>query len=174
MSFDVQRNWLYQLKGRNIHLFQVIDSGNWADLGSGSTNIKVQLPEDYRGKSLIYPSEAITNGLRFDGTAFIEPFVDNDPNEIVSGTDNPTLTEVAVGGTSVDGTVIYIEDAHLNVSRLLSLAIIDYVKSMMADAGGNVQVKDYYMKEFWKKVGDDQSNRRRISMTFPSSPFALR
>ena len=30
------------------------------------------------------------------------------------------------------------------------------------------------MKEFWKKVGDNLSNKRKISMTFPISPFGVR
>jgi len=172
MSFDVQKNWLYQLRGRNIHLYQIVDSGNTDTLG----DYKIRLPDDYRGKSLIYPSEAITAGLRFDGTAYIETFVSNDPNEL-NGSANPTLTSVSIASGTAIGNDIgeeEIEAAHINLSRLLTLAVIDYLKAMLSESTGNVQLKDYYMKEFWRKVGDDQSNRRRISMTFPTSPFALR
>ena len=56
MSFDVQNNWVYQVKGRNIHLFQIVDSGAVDTLG----DYKIRLPDYYRGKSLIYPSETIT------------------------------------------------------------------------------------------------------------------
>ena len=161
MSFDVQKNWLYHVKGRNIHLYQVVDSGNTDTLG----DYKIRLPEDYRGKSLMYPSESITSGLRFDGTSFIEPFVDLDPNELVNGA-NPTLEEVAIGAD--------IESAHINLSRLLSLAVVDYIRANLADIKGSVQLKDYYMREFWKKVGDEQSNRRKITSPVVSSPYAVR
>jgi len=57
---------------------------------------------------------------------------------------------------------------------LLSLSVVDYLKAQLADMQGNVQMKEYYMREFWKKVGDNESNKRKISMTFPTAPFAVR
>ena len=159
MSFDVQKNWLYQVRGRNIHLFQMVDSGNIDTLG----DYKIRLPDDYKGKSLIYPSEAITGGLRFDGTCFIETFVNVDPNEL-DGTANPDLTDQSTPD----------ESHHVNLSRLLTLAVVDYIKAMKYDLNGEIQLKEYYMKEFWKKVGDEQSNRRRTTMVFPSPPFAIK
>jgi len=30
------------------------------------------------------------------------------------------------------------------------------------------------MREFWGKIGDNESNKRKISMSFPSAPYALR
>ena len=101
----------------------------------------------------------------FHGTAFIEPFVDNDPNEL-QGSNNPTLTSVAVGAN--------IESAHLNLSRMLTLAVIDYIKAQLAEIAGQIDAKEYYMREFWKKVGDDQSNKRSIMISFPPSPFAVK
>jgi len=124
---------------------------------------KIRLPNDYYGNQLIYPDESITNGLMYEGTAFIEAFVSVDPNEL-DGNDNPTLTNQ----TSPD------EADHVNLSRMLSLAVVDYVKAMLADLGGEIEKKEYYMREFWKKVGDDQSNKRKISISFPIGNFAVR
>ena len=51
---------------------------------------------------------------------------------------------------------------------------VDYIKAMIADKRGDIQVKEYYMREFWKKVGDNESNKRKVSMTYPVSPYAIR
>jgi len=66
------------------------------------------------------------------------------------------------------------ESSHMNLNRMLSLACVDYLKAMLADREGDIERKEYYMKEFWGKVGDNESNKRKISMSFPSSPYALR
>ena len=124
---------------------------------------KIRLPGEYYGKQLVYPDESITDGLMYEGTAFISPFVDVDPNEL-SGNDNPTLTSQ----TSPD------EDDHVNLSMMLSLAVVDYLRGQLAEKGGDMQKKEYYMREFWKKVGDNESNKRKISMVFPISPFGVR
>ena len=159
MSFDTNRTWMYQVVGKNIHLYQYVKTAN-TDTIDG---YKIRLPNDYYGNQLIYPDESITNGLMYEGTAFIEAFVSNDPNEL-SGNDNPTLTNQ----TSPD------EADHVNLSRMLSLAVVDYVKAMLADLGGEIEKKEYYMREFWKKLGDDQSNKRKISISFPIGAFAVR
>mgnify|MGYP005825280925 FL=1 len=159
MSFDTNRTWIYHVVGKNIHLYQYVQTAN-TDTIDG---YKIRLPNDYYGNQLIYPDESITNGLMYEGTAFIEAFVSNDPNEL-SGNDNPTLTNQ----TSPD------EADHVNLSRMLSLAVVDYVKAMLADLGGEIEKKEYYMREFWKKVGDDQSNKRKISISFPIGAFAVR
>ena len=79
-----------------------------------------------------------------------------------------TITQIPVEDTSPD------ETSHANLNRMLSLACVDYIKAMIADKRGDIQVKEYYMREFWKKVGDNESNKRKISMTYPVSPFAVR
>ena len=66
------------------------------------------------------------------------------------------------------------ESSHMNLNRMLSLACADYLKAMLADREGDIERKEYYMKEFWGKVGDNQSNKLKISMSFPSSPYALK
>jgi hypothetical protein len=159
MSYDTNLTWIYQVVGKNIHLYQYVQTAN-TDTVAG---YKIRLPNDYYGNQLIYPDETITNGLMYEGTAFIEPFISNDPNEL-DGNDNPTLTNQA----SPD------EADHVNLSRMLSLAVVDYIKAMLADLGGDIEKKEYYMREFWKKVGDDQSNKRKISISFPIGAFAVR
>jgi hypothetical protein len=158
MSYDTHKNWFYEIKGRKIHLWQYVDA-----IGTDTiAGYKIRLPDEYHGKQLIYPDESITNGLRFEGTAFIEPFVDVDPNEL-NGSDNPTLSVATAD-----------EAAHVNLSRMLSLAVVDYVRAQTGDVNADAKKKEYYMKEFWKKVADDDSNKKRINMTFPMSPFAVK
>ena len=57
---------------------------------------------------------------------------------------------------------------------MLSLACVDYLKAMLADMSGEIDKKEYYMREFWKKVGDYDSNRRKIMMSFPIGTYAVR
>jgi len=159
MSFDTHKNWVYQVVGRNIHLWQYIQDGAATATLAG---YRIRLPSEYYGNQLIYPDESITDGLRYEGTAFIEPFVNLDPNELV-GNDNPTLA----GETAEEGS-------HVNLSRMLSLAVVDYIKGQLSDTKGEIDKKGYYMREFWKKVGDNDSNKRKISMILPSSPYSIR
>ena len=159
MSYDTHKTWFFQTVGRDIHLWQYVESSVTDTLAG----IRISLPDEYYGKQLIYPDESITSGLRFEGTAFVEPFVNNDPNEL-NGNDEPTLTNQ----TSPD------EADHINLTRMLSLAVVDYLKAMVSDSSGDLQKKEYYMREFWKKVGDDQSNKRRNFNVFPISPFAIK
>ena len=57
---------------------------------------------------------------------------------------------------------------------MLSLALVDYLKAMEADKRGDIERKEYYMKEFYGKLSDNESNKRKISMSFPIGPFAVR
>ena len=103
-----------------------------------------------------------------------------------SGTiDEDTLTitgtfTLETAGERVTITQIPLEDAtpdetsHANLNRMLSLALVDYLKAMEADKMGDIQKKEYYMKEFYGKLGDNESNKRKISMSFPIGPFAVR
>ena len=99
-------------------------------------------------------------------------------NMVVSGS---TLTDENVGESITiyqipksvaDASVD--ESSHVNLNNMLTLAVIDYLKAQLKDSQGDVQLKEYYMREFWKKVGDNESNKRSISVSFPASPFALK
>ena len=158
MSYDTHKTWFFQTVGRNIHLWQYVESSATDTLAG----IRISLPDEYYAKQLIYPDESITSGLRFEGTAFVEPFVNNDPNEL-SGNDEPTLTNQ----TSPD------EADHINLTRMLSLAVVDYLKAMVSDSSGDLDKKEYYMREFWKKIGDNDSNKRMVAMSFPMKSYAV-
>ena len=79
-----------------------------------------------------------------------------------------TIYQIPKTGSTAD------ETAHINLNRMLCLAIVDYVKAQQKDAQGDIQGKEYFMKQFWKKIGDDQSNKRTISMTFPLSVYSVK
>ena len=97
-------------------------------------------------------------------------------NMIVSGS---TLTDEDAG-ERVSITQIPKEDSspsatsHINLNKMLCLAIIDYCKAMLAEKNGEIDKKEYFMKEFYSKLGDNESNKRNISVTFPSGPFAVK
>jgi hypothetical protein len=65
------------------------------------------------------------------------------------------------------------ESSHVNLSRMLSLACVDYVKAMLSDRDGELDKKEYYMREFWKKIGDSDSNKRMVAMSFPLKSYAV-
>ena len=234
MSYDTHKTWFFQTVGRDIHLWQYVESSATDTLAG----IRISLPDEYYGKQLIYPDEDITNGLRVEYTALIEPFVDeawesltstisgtglafvdgggsadtitdtgsgfvtagfasgdkiriigsasNDGDYLLTGAIAATLT-VATGSftdeTASQSITIYQipdedttpdETNHVNLNRMLSLAVVDYIKSQLSDSKGELERKEYYMREFWKKVGDNESNKRKISITFPSGPFSLK
>ena len=158
MSFDTHKNWVYQIVGKNIHLWQVVQGGAVDTLDG----YKIRLPGGYYGNQLIYPDETIENGLMFTGTAFIEPFVVLNPNELV-GNDNPTLAEPS----TVD------ETAHVNLTRMLSLAVVSYLKAMNSERLTKMDEYKFYMQDFWKKVGDNDSNKRLITRILPSSTYSI-
>ena len=58
--------------------------------------------------------------------------------------------------------------------KMLNLAVIDYCKAMLAEQNGEIDKKEYFMKEFFSKLGDNESNKRNISVSFPTGPFAIR
>ena len=79
-----------------------------------------------------------------------------------------TIYQIPKTGATAD------ETAHVNLNRMLCLAVVDYVKAQQKDGQGDIQGKEYYMKQFWKKVADDQSNKRNISMSFPLPVYSVK
>ena len=77
MSKNVDKTWAYYISGRNIHLYQLSH-----DSGDNDASYQIRIPEFEDSVKLVYPKETISNGLMFEGTAFIEPFVTADPNEL--------------------------------------------------------------------------------------------
>ena len=115
---------------------------------------------------------------------------DGDYTVVTKGTDGSTgyqQLEVAAGsltteavGERISITQIPVEVAsplstsHINLNKMLNLAVIDYCKAMLAEQNGEIDKKEYFMKEFFSKLGDNESNKRKISVSFPSGPFAIR
>jgi len=157
MSSYVNEKYTWQIKGRKLYLWKI--GGYGSDIPDTQGRLKTS------GSSIIYPDEDIVNGVRIEYTALISTFVNVDPNELSNG-NNPTLTEHT--GTSID------ENSHVNLSRRLSLAIIDFLRAMISEKMGQVEMKEYYMVQFYKKVGDSDSNKRKIRFSFVQSPFGVR
>lgn len=234
MSFDTNKTWFYQLLGRNLQLYQYVQSAN-TDTVAG---FRIKLPLDYYANQLIYPNEDITDGLRIEYTSIDEPFIAEaleDMQVFIDGTGiafvdggggSDTITDTGsgfvtagfgttdkirvIGSASNDGdyqltnaaagtltmatasltaetagesiTIYQIpkedsspdETSHVNLNKMLSLACVDYLKAMLSDNAGDIDKKEYYMREFWKKVGDNDSNRRKITMSFPQGTYAVR
>ena len=160
MSYDTHKNWVYGLEGKKIKLWQVSSGSTVVEL----SGYNIRLPADGAGSELVYPTETITDGLLFTGTAFVEPFVDVDPNEL-DGADNPTLDE--------DTTPSVSEGRHVNCTRMIALAIVDYIKGQIAERAGNIELKEYYMKEFWGKVSDNKNNRSVATIIIPRPTYAV-
>ena len=97
-------------------------------------------------------------------------------NMIVSGStltdentgERVTITQIPKEVSSPDST------SHINLNKMLSLAVLDYCKAMLAERNGEMDKKEYFMKEFYGKLGDNESNKRNISVAFPAGPFAVK
>jgi len=226
MSYDTNKTWYYQLLGRDLQLYQYVQSAN-TDTVAG---YRIKLPLDYYANQLIYPNEDITDGLRIEYTTLDEPFIaealesmqifgdgtdisfsgnritgvgtsdgfasgdririigsaSNDGDYTTTGAGSSTLDDsttsftTETAGESISVYQIPKEDSspdetsHVNLNKMLSLACVDYLKAMLADMSGEIDKKEYYMREFWKKVGDYDSNRRKIMMSFPIGTYAVR
>jgi len=232
MSFDTNKTWFYKFLGRNLQLYQYVQTANTDTLAG----FRIRLPADYYANQLIYPNEDITDGLRIEYTSLDEPFIaealedmqvfadgtgisfdpgpaatisdtndgfsdfaqgdkirvigsasnDGDYTLSSSGTvDEDTLTITGTFTTEAAGESVTIyqiplevsspsETSHINLNKMLSLACVDYVKAMLSDSLGDIEKKEYYMREFWKKIGDNDSNRRKIVMSYPMGTYAVR
>jgi len=153
MSYDTNRNYAYMQQGKQLRLYKILKSSGRVVDNQGRVT---------RGdmSSIIYPDEAITEGLRIEYTALEKVFVAEDP-EITA---NSSLTEV----TSPS------ESSYLNLNRVLSLAIVCFVKAQLAERMGEIKLKEYYMKEFYKKVADNESNKNKMFIASPISTFAIK
>ena len=161
MSQNVNKNYFWRTRGNTLEILK-LSRGDGAIGNDGSISPNKD--------ELIYPDESVDNGVRVEYTAFVNPFVSADPNVLATGDThettwtNPTLTAV----TSPT------ETTHVNLNRLLSMAVVSYIKAMVSELKGDLKGKEYYLREFWKRVSDADSNKRMVSMSFPTSPFAVR
>ena len=141
MSYRTNKTFAYYHQGKVIEIYGidgVIDT---------LAGYKMVVPGSSVTNGIAYPDETITNGIRVEYTALVKPFIQQDPES----TAYSSLTEV----TSPT------ELTHVNLNRILSLAIVDYVRAMMAERDGNLEQKEYYLRNFHKKVSDNNSNKKK-------------
>jgi len=151
MSYDTDRTYAYIYSGKKIRLYKIVRSAGRIIDNQG--RVSGGLLDD-----IIYPDENITNGLRIEFTKIIEPFVVEDPEATSSLTEDTSPSE----------------SSHLNLNRVLSLAVVCYVKAQLAERTGNMQLKEYYMREFYKKIADNESNKNKVFMASPIKTFAVK
>tara|TARA_Y100001937_G_C7099630_1_gene321854 strand:+ start:532 stop:1221 length:690 start_codon:yes stop_codon:yes gene_type:complete len=148
------------------------------------TNISFNSSPFISGTSSIWTS----NGFAVGDKIRVQGSTSNDGDYTIasfSGTGNPnlvtnegltteasgqriTITQIPKEVTSPDST------SSINVNKMLCLAIVDYVKAMIHEERGEIDKKEYYIKEFYSKLADNESNKRIVSSAFPISPFAIR
>ena len=159
MSYDTNRTYAYHHQGKKLRLYHIArSSGRVVDAQGRVSEI---------GDTIKYPVETISiangnvdEGLRIQYTAIVKPFVQEDPET----TSYSSLTEV----TSPK------ETTHVNLNRMLSLAIVDFVKAALAERQGNIQLKEYYMREFHSKIADNESNKNKVYIVHPIDTFAVK
>ena len=152
MSYDVERYWFYKKKGRKLHLHQVRAGSRTVPDSNGRLASS--------GTEVIYPGESIEDGLRIEYTAFSKPFVVEDPESTVDS----SLTE----DTSPT------ESSHVNLNRMLSLACVDFLRAMIAERDGNLKTKEYFMRQFYKRLSDNASNLKHIFITTTNPVMSVR
>ena len=153
MSYDTHRNYAYIQQGKQLRLYKILRSSG----GSVDNQGKVS---GGNSDGIIYPDEAITEGLRIEYTSIEKAFVDEDPET----TANASLSEQ----TSPT------EETHLNLNRMLSMAVVCYVRASLAERMGDLKTKEYYMKEFHKKVADNESNKNKVFIAGTIGIFAIK
>jgi hypothetical protein len=156
MSVANNKNYLYNLKGRGLQLYKIQDA-----FGS-ALNFPDQLGRFGENSSgLIYPDTSITDGLKFEYTQLpADLFVDEDP--------------LTTAQSALTTAITISETTYVNLPRMLELAVVDYVRAMYAERGLNIELKEYYMKEFWKKVSNYESNRVHVHRVVPNGALNLR
>ena len=152
MSYDTNKNYFYKRHGKILRLYKFKKN----TLGPVDTEGRVNTSVS----EFSYPNEAITDGLRIEYTALTKPFVQEDPENTVDS----SLTEV----TSPK------EATHVNLNRVLSLAVVEYLKAQIAERRGDIKAKEYFMREFYNKLADNESNKNDVFVSIPVQPYAIR
>jgi hypothetical protein len=130
----------------------------------------------------------VSNGFVVGDKIRVQGSTSNDGDytiESFSGTGNPNLVTTEALTTEAAGERITITQipkevtspdstSSINLNKMLCLAVVDYVKAMMFEERGEIDKKEYYIKEFYSKLADNESNKRIISSAFPVSPYAVR
>ena len=160
--------------GSGVTTFTIVDSGSgysvndtitFTDPGSTSNTAVLTV-------ATIRTTNNAEFTLSSSGTVNSTTLTLQSPDLFLDESAGESITIYQIPNSVLDASVD--ESSHVNLNRMLSLAVVDYIKAQMKEAVGDLQGKEYCMREFWKKVGDNESNKRNVSMTFPASPFAVK
>ena len=157
MSYQTNKSFAYYHQGKILELYRITTGIDGVIDTIGG--FKMVVPSSSSTSGIAYPDETIVNGIRVEYTALVEPFVVENPES----TAYTSLTEV----TSPT------ELSHLNLNRILSIAIVDYLRAMMAEREGNLEQKEYYRSHFHKKFSKNESNKNKIYIA-QSSSYAVK
>jgi len=141
----------------NFNPQDINDSGNrWLTSGfANGDKIRIQ-------GSLSNDGDYTINDAGANSLQVVETIVDEAVGQRI------TVTQIPKEVTSPDST------SSINLNKMLCLAVVDYVKAMIHEERGEIDKKEYYIKEFYSKLADNESNKRIISTAFPVSPYAVR
>jgi hypothetical protein len=141
----------------NFNPQDINDSGNrWLTSGF-ATGDKIRIQGSLSNDGDYTIQDAGANSL-----VVVETIVDEAVGQRI------TVTQIPKEVASPDST------SSINLNKMLCLAVVDYVKAMIHEERGEIDKKEYYIKEFYSKLADNESNKRIISSAFPVSPFAVR
>ena len=137
----------------NNFISEVDDDGNnMGNFGSFAVGDRIRVQGSKSNDGYYSLSSASSTGLGKSGN-----FTAETKGELI------TITQVPVGVSSPT------ELSHVNLNRILSLAIVDYLKAMMAEREGDLEQKEYYLRNFHKKVSDNESNKNMVYIQQTSS-----
>ena len=142
-------------------------SGWWKDHGfTDGDKIRIQGSASNDGEHIISGGVGISISA---GAYTIQLTSDSTITDESEG-ESVTITQVPkpVTVSSADST------SHINLNKMLSLAVVDYVKAMVSEERGEIDKKEYYMKEFYSKLADNESNKRIISVASSISAYSVR
>ena len=188
--------------GQSIVVSGTSSNNQTFTIGDGGVNTnQLVVTEDVSSESNTSGIIKSNTGAIFNGASGTNTFTDftagdkiklkgsssNDGNYTISSisTDGDALIVSSVPTLESSGQRIIInqipkEDAspssssHINLNKMLSLAVVDYCKAMVAERNGEIDKKEYFMKEFYSKLADNESNKRIISVASPISAFAVK
>jgi len=129
----------------NNFISEVNDAGsNMGNFGDFAQGDRIRVQGSVSNDGYYSLTSTSSTGLGKSGNFVAEP-----KGELI------TITQVPVEVTSPS------ETSHINLNRMLSLAIVDYLRAMFAERDGDIERKEYYMRNFYKKISDNESNKNK-------------
>ena len=148
-----------------------------------ATNLVSAINTSFSADAITAASGTPFSGVNIGDYVYISYSTDasNDGIYEVENKTNTVLTVATGSGnfktlTTVSGVEINVIDEtfRINADRLVSSALVDYVKALELEERNDFRNSDNLMKRFWKKISDSESNKRDVSVSMPMSPFGVR